>query len=139
MSLCLCRSSLKESQGGQGYAFHPLISELSCPLHPTSGERDQQSDIQGIDFEPPVLRLWPLDDYLNDEIDDTNSVLSELPFVSEAGSSPEQSTSQSKTSTPFRPNPAEVEGPLVDVETTKERKVNSTETDLADKTSHPTM
>jgi hypothetical protein len=133
MSLCLCKSLLKEGQGGEGHAFHPLHFFLSCPLHSTSGERLQQSDVQGVDFEPPALRLWSLDDYLNDEIDDANPALSESPFISEASSS----ASQSKTPTPFRPRPAEVEGPLVDAEPVKERKGDSTETDLADKTSCP--
>lgn len=136
MSLCLCKSSLKDGHGGEGFAFHPLYFFLSCPLHPTSSERVQQSDIGGIDFAPPLIRVWSLDDYFDDAVDDTDHELSVPPFASDAGSSPGQSGSQPKTPDPVKPDPETVEGKPVDIGSVKERRSDSPEVGLADEASH---
>lgn len=133
MSLCLCKSSLKEGHGGEGFAFHPLYFFSSCPVHPTSGERLQQSDFHGIDFEPPVIRIWSLDDYFSDTTDDSNHTLSESHFLSEASSSPEHSGSQSRTSMPSSSRSAETEERPVDIQVVQERKSNNPDASLADK------
>lgn len=137
MSLCLCKSLLKDGQGGEGFAFHPLYFFLSCPLHPTSGERLRESDIREIDFAPPSIRVWSLDDYFDDTINDTDHELSEPPFVSDASSSPEQPESQPKTPESFRPDPVTGEEKPVDIGFVKERQSESPETGLVDKASHP--
>lgn len=137
MSLCLCKSLLKVGQGGERFAFHPLYFFLSCPLHPTSGERFRESDIREIDFAPPSIRVWSLDDYFDDTINDAGHELSGPPFASDASSSPKQSESQPKTPEPFRPVPIRVEGKPVDIESVKERQSESPETGLADEPSHP--
>lgn len=133
MSLCLCKSSLKEGHGGEGFAFHPLYFFLSCPIHPTSGERLQQTDFHRVDFEPPVIRIWSLDDYFSDTIDDTNHAPSESPILSGASSSSEHSGSQSKTQTPVRLRSTETEERPVDVQAVEERKADSPEAGLVDK------
>lgn len=135
MSLCLCKSSLKEGQGGEGFAFHPLYFFLSCPLHPTSSERLQQSDIHGINFAPPLIRVWSLDDYFDDAID-TDHELSEPPLASDASSSPEQSGSQPKTPEPLMTHQVKVEETPVDVGFVKERQSVSPEAGLTEKTYH---
>lgn len=136
MSLCLCKSSLKDGQGGEGFAFHPLYFFLSCPLHPTSSERVQQSEIRDIDFAPPLIRVWSLDDYFDDAINDTNHELSEPPLTLDASSSPEESGSQPKTPEPFKRESSPVAGKSVDIAFVKERQSEIPETGLADEPSH---
>lgn len=136
MSLCLCKSSLKDGQGGEGFAFHPFYFFLSCPLHPTSTERFEQSDIGGIDFAPPLIRVWSLDDYFDDAINDTDHELSEPPLSSDASSSPEQSGSQPKTPEPFKPDQSTVDGKPIDIGFVKERQSDSPEIGLSDEPSY---
>lgn len=137
MGPCLCKSSLREGQGGDGHAFHPLYFFLSCPLHPTSSERLRQFEIHQINFEPPVIRIWSLDDYFPEAVEYHGHELSEPFYASDASSSPEQSGNRAKAPASLRPQLASVAGEPLDLGCVKERQKDSPETGLVDKASFP--